>query len=64
LKTYFGFILVCVEAVQYIVDTNPTKIGGLWNFPQVVTDETGPRCTGADSLDNVYMDNVIAELDK
>ncbi len=55
---------MCVEAVQYIVDTNPTKIGGLWNFPQVVTDETGPRCTGADSLDNVYMDNVIAELDK
>lgn len=55
-----GFMLVCVESLMYDVGH---KSGGLWNFPFVQSNETGPKCSAEDSFDNAYMDGVIEELD-
>jgi hypothetical protein len=62
-KEVLRFHLVCVQPLQYGFPDSDQSMG-YWNIPLVHTDETGPRCTGEDSYDNTYMDNVLAELTK
>jgi hypothetical protein len=64
-----SFVLVCGEALQYSATNSenpgaPPLQGGLWEIPEVFTNATGQNCDDKDSFDNVYIDNVIAELNK
>jgi len=54
-----GFALVCGEALQNIYGN-----GGIWTIPQVQTDETGPACGEDDSIDAIYMKNVVKVLEE
>lgn len=56
-KIRYGFALVCGEALQDIFGH-----GGQWNIPEIQTDETGLRCGMDDSLDSVYLKNVVESL--
>ena len=56
------FHLACVNPIQYKFP-DVDNYYGYWNIPLVQTDETGPACAAEDSIDNVYMDNVLAELE-
>merc|ERR1719273_565633 len=55
----YGFAVVCGEALQNILGN-----GGIWNIPQVQTDVTGPVCSDDDSLDAIYMKNVVKVLEE
>jgi hypothetical protein len=56
------FHLACVNPIQYKYP-DYDQYYGYWNIPLVQTDDTGPGCWDEDSTDNVYMDNVLAELE-
>jgi hypothetical protein len=63
------FVFVCGEALQYSATNSenpggPPLRGGLWEIPEVFNNSTGQNCDDKDSFDNVYIDNVIAELNK
>lgn len=62
----YGFWLICPEAQIYEHPLNEVmfEYAGLWNFPEVQTDETGPKCDPEESLDNQYFINLIEELDQ
>ena len=56
----YGFALVCGEALQ----TEELRESGQWKIPQIQTDETGPVCSDDDSIDAMYMKNVVETLDE
>eukprot|EP00591_Stephanopyxis_turris_P003524 CAMPEP_0195520600 /NCGR_PEP_ID=MMETSP0794_2-20130614/17241_1 /TAXON_ID=515487 /ORGANISM="Stephanopyxis turris, Strain CCMP 815" /LENGTH=356 /DNA_ID=CAMNT_0040649989 /DNA_START=66 /DNA_END=1136 /DNA_ORIENTATION=+ len=63
----YGFVFICGEALQYEAINNATNQplhGGLWEIPEVFTDNSGAKCDTSDSFDNQYMKNLVAQLAK
>merc|ERR1719482_1523452 len=53
-----GFALACGEALQDVLGR-----GGQWDLVSIQTDSTGPKCEEKDSLDIVYLKQVLASLE-
>jgi hypothetical protein len=65
MRAAYNFHILCLEARIYdLGGEGAHSTGGLWQYPFITTDETGPRCSGEDSADNTYLESVIAEIDK
>lgn len=62
LTTDFQSLGYVYDQVEAQIGIGTPSYGGLWNIPEVQTEETGPKCDPDDSLDNQYMINVLDQL--